>query len=57
MEGDWQIFIDVCLKDKDSCDGNNLIDSSSYFFEIDRDHYLVQERNRLRNEKNFNQSP
>ena len=34
MEGDWQIFIDVCLKDKDSCDGNNLIDSSSYFFEI-----------------------
>ena len=34
MEGDWQIFVDVCLKNEDSCEGNNLIDSSSYFFEM-----------------------
>ena len=34
MEGDWQIFVDVCMRNEDTCEGSNLIDSSSYFFEM-----------------------
>ena len=34
MEGDWQIFVDVCVKGANTCEGSNLIDSSSYFFEM-----------------------
>ena len=32
MEGDWKIYFDICLKGAEICDGENLIDSSSYSF-------------------------
>ena len=35
MEGDWKIFVDVCVKGKDICDEANLVDSSSYYFEME----------------------
>ena len=34
MKGDWKIYFDVCLKSEKRCEGNNLIDSSSYSFLI-----------------------